>query len=413
MIKKVLIISLLVFLCACTNTSNIEENVEDLKYIDSINDVFIFDKIDKSLKDRISYANGNSEFDNYQFKMLNKKGYDKQLFDIYGNSINLKDIGTYLLDVVSVDCKHCRNMIKEHLNEMCSSDIQLIQYFNIGTKSEIIDLYKELEIDIPNNIIIIEHYDDFDDYIRDYLKLEMYPSLICFYDNKVSFNEHGDIEESELLSLYDIGFVNRLSYVDEGDEKLEHLINSSRTKDDVLSSLSQNNIDKLKKLDSDELSLDYSLRIMGNELDFDNISNEKSTTFINEIDDYSYYLDKDVVIIYTSFSSENEVDKINFINNLISRNSEVEYIVTLIEGIDSSSGYYVKMNSEFNCKVTSVLGYTPDDFFKVGISKYPTAFFVKKGTFTGAHANINDLDKFEDAIDMFLGKECIALKTNN
>lgn len=414
MLKKIFVLSLLFLLVACN--ANKQEVIEIKDYIDPAKDVFLFDEIDENLKEIIKKANGNKDYNNYQFKMLNKEVYKDNLKDIDGNDfcfIN-DSIGSYILEIVSVDCSHCKDMVKSHIQYMNDSNIKTIQYFNVGDKQDILDFYLELDIDIPNNITIIPHDDGMNDYIKNELKAESYPSLIAYYNNKVSFMEYGDINEEELEAFYQLGFNNTL-LIDNSlkDINGNDLLSLDRSIEDVEESLSDENINKLESLDNNNKTKDMTLKIIGTKCNYDEISNDKSSIHINEIGDYSVYKNKDVVLLYTYFRSTDDTDRIDFINSLIESNSEVEYIVVLIEGLEPTSSIYKSMNKKFKAKVTSVLGYTPEDFFKFGISDYPTALFIEKGTFTGAYSNIDGIDNFNKAIDMFIGDNSIALKTNN
>lgn len=414
MLKKIFVLSLLFLLVACN--ANKQEVIEIKDYIDPAKDVFLFDEIDENLKEIIKKANGNKDYNNYQFKMLNKEVYKDNLKDIDGNDfcfIN-DSISSYVLEIVSVDCSHCKDMVKSHIQYMNDSNIKTIQYFNVGDKQDILDFYLELDIDIPNNITIIPHDDGMNDYIKNELKAESYPSLIAYYNNKVSFMEYGDINEEELEAFYQLGFNNTL-LIDNSlkDINGNDLLSLDRSIEDVEESLSDENINKLESLDNNNKTKDMTLKIIGTKCNYDEISNDKSSIYINEIGDYSVYKNKDVVLLYTYFRSTDDTDRIDFINSLIESNSEVEYIVVLIEGLEPTSSIYKSMNKKFKAKVTSVLGYTPEDFFKFGISDYPTALFIEKGTFTGAYSNIDGIDNFNKAIDMFIGDNSIALKTNN
>ena len=414
MLKKIFVLSLLFLLVACN--ANKQEVIEIKDYIDPAKDVFLFDEIDENLKEIIKKANGNKDYNNYQFKMLNKEVYKDNLKDIDGNDfcfIN-DSIGSYILEIVSVDCSHCKDMVKSHIQYMNDSNIKTIQYFNVGDKQDILDFYLELDIDIPNNITIIPHDDGMNDYIKNELKAESYPSLIAYNNNKVSFMEYGDINEEELEAFYQLGFNNTL-LIDNPlkDINGNDLLSLDRSIEDVEESLSDENINKLESLDNNNKTKDMTLKIIGTKCNYDEISNDKSSIHINEIGDYSVYKNKDVVLLYTYFRSTDDTDRIDFINSLIESNSEVEYIVVLIEGLEPTSSIYKSMNKKFKAKVTSVLGYTPEDFFKFGISDYPTALFIEKGTFTGAYSNIDGIDNFNKAIDMFIGDNSIALKTNN
>ena len=234
---------------------------------------------------------------------------------------------------------------------MIEADATLIQYFNVGEKQDILDFYQEIEVDIPSNIVIISHDDGLNDYIKNVLRAESYPTLVSYKNNKVSFDEYGDINDEELETFLDVSFNNPVT-ID------ANLISLDRSIEDVEESLSKDSIAKLESIDNNGKTKNLTLQLIGKKCDYETISNDKSSIYISEIGDYSIYKDKDVVLIYTYLRDKNEIDKVEFINSLIESNSDVEYIVVLIEGLESSSNAYKLMNKKFKCKVTSVLGYS-------------------------------------------------------
>lgn len=411
--KKIVLLIILVLLSGCVNSNTTVEPLNDNKYIEPINDSFLFSELDNNLQAKIKTANGNKDYENYQFSMIDKKIYEKDLIDINGSVFNFHAVNTCLLEVVSVDCGHCKDMVKDHINSMSNNEISLVQYFNVGTVQDIKSFYSDLQINIPNNVIIIPKDEGMDDYVRKVLGAKSYPTLVAYYNGLVSFNTSGYLDDKQLDSFYDCGFINRIDFKSLKNSEGEYLLQTIRTDKDVENSFSEENLQKLKDLDNDNNSKSYTIKLIGNKLNFDLISNNKSSVYINEIDDFNEYKDSNLVLIYTYLKDENDFSKVEFINSLIDSNKNVEYIVVLIEGLDSSSSAYRKMNNKFNCKVVSVLGYCPDDFFKLGISNYPTAIFVEKSTFTGAYSNIDSIDNFNLAISMFIGDNSIALKANN
>ena len=120
-----------------------------------------------------------------------------------------------------------------------------------------------------------------------------------------------------------------------------------------------------------------------------------------------------MTLFFTYLRDNSETEKVKQINELISSDEGIEYIVVLIEGLESSSAALKDMKIGFSCPVVSVLGYMPDDFFGFGLIAYPTAVFVDRGTFTGAYSDIESKEKMAEAISLFLSDECIAYRRNN
>jgi thiol-disulfide isomerase/thioredoxin len=405
------IISLFLILCLWGCQKQIpEETVCEEEYIDPLKDVFIFDELDDSLKEKIKKANCNNDYKNYQFEMLGKGLPDQVLTDIIGNEVDLKSKDRFYLEVVSVECSHCRKQLGVIADLVKDSDIPFIQYFNVGNKEEILDLYADQNIEIPEKLTVISEEESMKDYVKNELGLRQYPTLIAFDKGKAVFTVTGEIDEESFEAIEEISYKDPLDM-----DLIQEKRKLNRSVEDLIGDLSEENIAKLEALDHDDYSRELTYQLMGKKLDFNEISNRKSEVYINQIDDFSVYEDKKPVLIYTYLrdNSEAEKEKVKFINELISGNDDVEFIVVLIEGMESSSAALKNMDIGFGCPVVSVLGRMPDDFFRFGLIAYPTAVFVDKGTFTGAYSDIESKEKLAEAIDLFLSDESIAYKRNN
>lgn len=409
MCKKFLVV-LLILLTAC-GTKPIENKIEE-QYVSPVRDIFLFGELDPNTKVDIKKANGNKDYSNYQFKMLGKDTYTNDLTDINNNIINLSDYKQVLLEIVSVECNHCKKLIENHLDEMLGHDIPIIQYFNIGNRDSIINFYKDIDIAIPDNLIIVASDDGMHDYIKDYLNVETYPTLISYVDGKVSFVSTGEYEDISMDAFYDLSFNNILTDLLNKDGN--DLLSLYRDIEDVKKQISEENQEKIASIDNDQSSIEATYKVIGSSCDFEKISNDKSSIYMNEIDDFSTYKDKDLVLLYTYLrGNEKDNDRVDFINSLIDSNNNYEYIVIFVEGLEASSKVYKNMNNKFKCPVVSVLGYIPEDFYKVGLAAYPSAFFIRKGTYTGAYSNIKNIEKFNIALDIFLSDNSVALLKNN
>lgn len=411
MLKKILIVLSLLLLVSCIKDKK-ETTVID-EYIAPVKDVFLFDELDGNLKQRIKKANGNKDYLNYQFKMLGRGVYEKDLTDIKGNTINLKDYDNFILEVLSTACSHCRDSIRDNVDNLLNLDTTLIQYFNIGDRTDIENLYEDINKDIPENIIIIGRDKNFEDYLKNEICIDRYPTLISYKDGELTFSSIGDMNLETSNSFYEISFVDPIARSELIDEDGNDLLTLDRSIDDVKNDLSRANQNKINELDNDEYTKEATYKLIGKEVDFVNMNNDRNNPYISEIEDFSKYQDSELVLLFTYLKDETDTDKVKYVNELIESNDSVEYIVVLIEGMDTSSVSYSKMNLKFKSPVVSVLGYIPADFFTIGIANYPTALFIRSGIFTGAYSNIESVDMFNEAVDTFLGEGSIALLKNN
>ncbi|MBQ6126985.1 MAG: hypothetical protein IKE50_03360 [Erysipelotrichaceae bacterium] len=410
MMKKLLTVLLIVLLAACA-----KENTEPVKdeYIDPVRDVFIFAQADVSLQGRLKEANNGFDYRNYQFEMLFKDIYDRQITDIEGNAYDLNQHENVILQIVSVECEHCHRQIEMIDDLLDETDALFVQYFNVGTASEIKSLYHELYQKIPEDICIVDRDEGIKDYIKDYLKVEKYPTLVCFKNGKVSFCAEGETDPDTFARINRIGFIDPIKKEELVDAQGRELLSLNRSLEEVKNSLSVENREKITELDHDGYTEELTYQLIGNPLDFSKTGGSAGEIYISDIGDFTPYRQEELVLIYTFLRDNSETEKVGFINELIDSNNSVKYIVVLIEGAESSSAALKNMKTGFHCPVVSILGFMPDDFFRFGLIAYPSAVFVEKGVFAGAYSDIESKEKFNQAIEMFLGDDSLVYKKNN
>lgn len=420
MFKKILLVLLSLLLVSCDKEINEdikEEVIIESEFIEPIRDVFLCDELNSNIKNKwmeINNIDGGRGINNYQIEMLYKDVYDKELIDINGNKLNLKDYDKLVINFVSVDCGTCKQEISESIVDIVNEyeDVKFIQYFGIGNKEEILNMYSSLNVQIPDNLTIVAKDDDFHNYIKYELKAEMYPTFVFYNNQKVNLDLVSRVSINAYKKAYDLAFINPIKKEELINSEGIYLFDLNRTIEDVKNDLSEENKKRIEYLDDPlyAFTSETTYKLMGKKLDFYNTLEGNSNT-ISEIDNYSYYEDKDLVIFYESLDGIDE-DKINYINSLMIDDTK-EYIVVLIEGFESQTYYYQNSEIKFNCPVVSNLGYMPRGFYSVGIIDYPTCIFIKEGNFTGAYGVIESIDKFNYALDTFLGENSIALKKNN
>ena len=415
-LKKIILfstISILLLSCTKQGVPDIPAAEEKEEYIDPVKDVFIFGEIEVDLRQKLKTANCHGDMNNYQFAMLGKDVYDGELTDIDGNAINLKDLEAFYLEIVSVNCSHCKKQLHVMDSLIEGEELPFIQYFNVGTKEEILEMYDSEGVELSEKMIIIAEDEGMKAYAKETLKMKSYPTLLTCKEGKITFDAVGELDQESIEQVRHFGFSDVLDAHELKDQDGNELLSLNRSIDDLKDDLSDENIAKIEVLDNDDYTADLTFRLMGKKLDFEAISNPRSEVYLNEIDDFTVYEDEELVLLYTYLRDNSETDKVEFINELIASDPDVKYIVVLVEGLESSSAALKNMKIRFNCPVVSVLGRMPDDFFGFGLVNYPTAVFVEKGVFSGAYSNIPDKEKFAEAIGVFLKDGCIAYKKNN
>ena len=410
MFKKLLLILLL--LCvSCTKTE--ETNHNDKQYIEPMKDVLLFDEIDPKLQDRLQAANNDAYYQNYQFQMLFQDAYDGTLNDIDGNPFRFDEHEKVWLEIVSVNCGHCRNQLS-YVNEILKyDDVTFVQYFNVGTEEEIRELYAQQDLKIPEDLIVISRDDEFRQYITDTLRVKLYPTLIAYDQGRVSFVNAGEMEMQTLSAVYEIGFVDKISRSELVTKKGEDLLAINRSMEDVEASLSEENREKLSELDHDGKTRELTLSMIGKTIDYQKYGTSSNSVYIDEVKDFSRYQDKRTVYIYTYLRDNSETDKVEFINELIHSDESYDYVVILMEGLESSSAALRHMDLSFDAPVVSSLARVPADLLKFGLVSYPSAIFADEGVFTGCYSDIQSIEEFKKALQLFLSDASLAYLENN
>ena len=411
MIKKILLLILLLLCVSCAKEEDTNDNGKE--YIEPVRDLLLYDQVDEKLQERLKKANNDSYFQNYQFEMLFKEAYPDALTDINGNPFRFEEHENVWLEIVSVNCGHCREQLA-YVNEMLAfEDVTFVQYFNVGTAEEIRELYASQDLEIPENLTVIAKDASMRSYVSGTLKAKMYPTLVAFRNGTVSFVNAGEIAAEDLPVIHEICFENTIRPEELVDKKGNDLLSLNHSVDDVKASLSTENLQSLKELDNDDKTEELTLSIIGSSCDYQKKNAHGSSAYINEVNDFAYYQDKKTVFIYTYLRDNSETDKVKFINELIGSDDGYSYVVVLMEGLESSSAALKNMNVSFHCPVVSSLASMPSDLLKIGLVNYPTAIFVDEGVFTGVYSNIQDAETFKKALRLFISEESLAYVDNN
>ena len=419
--KKLTLLLAALFLVGCTanevpaipEEEETETGIVSDDFIDPINDVFIFSKLDEDLQKQIKTANCNADYENYQFKMLGKDVCEEKFTDLAGNTVDLRQLGTFYLEVVSVDCSHCRKQLNVIKDLALTQDKPFLQYFNVGEKDEILSFYEEQGVSMDPDITVLSHDDVLEEYLRHEIGIKKYPTLLCFKDGKLCFSSVGEVGEEAFKTIESLCFDQGIDIASLKDENGKLLTDASRSAEDVWDDLSIENQEKIGSLDNDGYTKDLTLKLIGRKVDFSRIVPGQGSMYYSQVDDFKHYEKENLILIYTYLRDNSETDKVAFINDLIDLNDGNRYIVILVEGLESSSVALANMDAVFHCPVVSVLGRMPEQFFDFGLVAYPTAVFIDHGVFTGAYSDIEDKEKFALSKLMFLGGESIALKSNN
>ena len=154
MTKKILsFFFALLLLCACgqkpagSDDGKEEENQVTIEeYIDPVKDVFIFGELSEELQEGIKEANCNEEYKNYQFKMLGTKVFDGSLEDINGRKVRLADLDRFYLEIVSVNCSHCKAQLSVTALDDARATLAASDREKEALKKQIFALKEQIEL---------------------------------------------------------------------------------------------------------------------------------------------------------------------------------------------------------------------------------------------------------------------------
>ena len=414
MIKRLFIILLLLLMCGCE--AQIEDEKELTGYLDPISEIDLFNALKTETKKRIYEDNDNTALSSNQLKMIGRSAPDFPLIDIDGNEIDINKLDNVVFEIVATWCTHCQTETKEYLTEIVTMfpDMTFIQYFNEGTPDEIYQFYTNLNIPIPENVIVIPQDDRVHEYFNQNYLLEYYPTFIAFKKGTITCMIDQEVTFNRFCGFYDLAFNSPLKSEELVNEDGVSIFELNRDMDDLYNDLSLENQKKLDDLSENKYTKELTLTKMSKSLDYYNTLDAYSGNYLREVNDYSFYIDKDVVLVYLYFeSAEEALPMISLMNDCIEANPDLNYIGVLIEGEFSSSMIYNYLSEKLHAPVVSILSDIPSDFYSFTVHDFPSAVFVEKSTFTGAYTDIKNVETFNKALDMFIGDNCIALRKNN
>ncbi len=392
--KKLVLVLLCLVLCSCTKTN------EEITYIEPVNDLYLFDYLKEDVQDVLFKANGYDTVENNYLKMIGEKLPEDLEVETYDGSIlNFNDLKdkTVILEAVANWCTHCQDQTKNNnpdLEDM--DDVVFIQYFNVGDKEEIKTFYEEIEMEIPDNIIIIPHDDNLKEYV-DSLHPLYYPSFFI-YRNGILF-----FATSASLTYDDYAIIRSIDNIDLLDENGQDVRNLLRDRYALYDDLSIDDQAFVDSLSSDNKSL--LLNNIGKKVDYSDTYIFHNNDLYN-ISDLSFYQDKNVIFYYLMLDGEDDQQKVDDLNTFISENKNLEVIAVLSEGSHSSIFFYEGLERQIDAVVTTSDSDLPKVIYNFDFETYPAFVFVEKGTITGAlyqeDLNINDY------LIYFFGEEAIA-----
>ena len=402
--KKLFLILLIFLLSACLNK---EKDIVIEEYIEPINDIEVFEYLNSETKSLLYKANSGEDVPTYALEMLGKEIKDITVKDINNNDINFNDYkdSKVVLEIVGYWCSHCKEQTIKFNESLIKKfpDIIFIQYFNEGTIPQIEAFYKELSLDLPDNLIIIPENKEFSNYLLNNFNPNYYPGFLFFNNNVLTFLRAKSLTLSELDAIYDVAYVNNIDAKDLVDENGKSIFEYKRSKDDLINDLKESNYKLIELLDNDGVTVKNTLEFMGKKFEFYK-QYENDSTFNSEVD-FLDYLNSDLVIVYYFYTNEESIDMINEFYNT---NKDIDVIVLNVSDENNED-----LAMKFEPKLVSIMNQVPKQLNDVVFEESPSALYIQNGYITGCYSNIKDIESFNSSVDIFLRDTSIALLKNN
>lgn len=403
--KKALIILLILFIFAGCQKQKEEENL----YIDPIDDKEIFSYLNQETYNLLYAANNNQIVENYVLESIGLKLPELILEDIYGNKINLNDFNDkkVVFEVVANWCSSCKKQVFEYNDSIINKyndDIVFVQYFNEGNIEQIKAFYLETNLDYNSDLIIIPSNEEFSKILKNEYNLVYYPSFLFFNSGVLNFIASSFVEIDQFDKIYDLVYQKDFNSNKLIDKNGDSIFKYNRSALDVLNELSDENKDKLYLLDNDDITIKNTLEYIGKQFDFYK-QYENDSTFISEVNFLDYF-NGDLVIIYYAYDNDENIEMINSFYEL--NKNDVQIIV-----LNISDDNNTLLQDLLNPPLVSIMNQVPKMLNDIAFDNCPSALYIQNGIITGAYSNINNLDLFNESVNIFLKDSSIALKNNN
>lgn len=396
----------MLLLCGCSS-SYVEASD---KYITPINDINYFNNLNDELKEELSkvYSDGCQ---NCYIDMLNETLVDLKLNDFYGNEIDFNSFNDkkVVFEIVQKSCEHClaeTRLMEDILDE--ESDVTFIEYFAYGTIDEIKDFYNRAGVSIPKNLIIIPENKELSNYFLG-IGVEDTPTFMFYENNVLKLAVIGDTSYARYYNCYKIAYESDFSKDKLTNNEGINVLSLYRGIDDVLEDIYVNR-NKLALLGDAE---DLTANIIGKPVLFNTLYEKEEDALIN-IESYSKYINKPLVVFYIADIIDNLENNVKLINSFVEEHNKLNVLTILVDNDDlHTSQTYIDLGLKLESDVVSKTGFIPQSFVDTLINEYPSVVYIQDNIFMGGIRNIQDLDSINLGYDTFIGEQSIALIENN
>lgn len=428
-IKAILVVLVLVIaLIGAIKIFNTVTSNEDVSYVDPVTDIYYFDTLDEDIQELILTATDGSTPSNTFFSMLGlEMPHDITLYDYDGNVVDLSDYEgqQVVLEVVASWCSYCMSESLLYIDDIIESypDVVFIQYFASGNSNDIDSFYLSIEKDLPDNVVIIQENDSFNDWLID-AGLTTVPTFYFINEDGKTVWYH-----TGLLTVDEVDLITSVAYGDEID--MSSLVNADglsygeviRTATDVMSELTEEEQELVASLDIDGYEEAAVYNNIGKSLSFYDGINYSEDSFIMTSDitgeeiDLSEYVNAEKVLI-NLILPHNGTDLLDIsestqaLNDYLAEHEDVLVLNILVTYDDDATiEIYEALEVVPEGPIVSDYITLPEDFYSnIILYNLPSLFYVENGTIVGVLSGDLDAERLEVADSVFFGENSIARK---
>ncbi len=399
--KKIILVLLLI-LFACSN----EQASNTVTYIEPVKEGKLFDFLNADTKALLKDVNNGQDAENTTLKNLGKDLPDYDLDTINGDVVKLSEYkdSKLVIEVVSTYCSHCKEQALNNNPYIVSnhSDVTFITYFVNGDVDNVLAFYKEIGVEHnnPNELITIKN-EKLNDYMSQNYSFNATPTYYFFNKGKMTWCNVGTIDKEDFESLYEFAFNTKFDTKDLATDDGTSIFDYIRSIDDVKNDIDEDKYNKLVSLDNDEKTTYLTLKHIGQTFDFNNQYNDESN-FKSEIDFNIDYTKDQIAFIMVSGYDPELIDIINTFYD--DNNKDIKIFV-----INTSDKGNEKIADELKAPLASIMNKIPKFLDSGELGNYPSVLFVQDSIITGIYSNFDTVDNLNNAKELFLGSDSIAI----
>lgn len=425
---KVSMIIIVVCLILLATMRIIEYNMSsdsDTGYIEPVTDIYYFDTLDEDVQEVLLTATNGVMISNTFFSMLGLElPGDITLYDYYGNTVYLSDYEgeQIVLEIVASWCSYCMYESLNYIDEIIEAypDITFIQYFASGNDGDIDSFYVSIEKELPENVVIIQENDTFNDWLTD-VGLTTVPTFYFVNEDLQTVWYH-----SGLLSVDDFDLIVPVAYG--GDVDLTSLVNIAgltygetiRTASAVKAELTEEEQELVASLDIDGYEEAAVYNNIGKTLSFyDNTFTEDNAIITSDVTgetiDLSEYENAEKVLINLILPDDGTgsldiSESTQALNDYLAEHEDIMILnILVVYDEDETTNIYEALEVIPTGATVSDYQELPDDFYSsLVLYNLPSLFYIENGTVVGVLTGDLDVERLELADSVFFGESSIA-----